>query len=162
MRASRLSMVPRLEAEHASTIGHPSVGRLVELSALGPLVATAARAEPILARTTVPVSSLRGCEGRDVLVLFLDGDVAKPVIVGLLQPCETTPVAAVPQGGALEGEARVDGRRVVIRGAESVVLQCGESSLELRKDGEVVLRGVRVETRARRLHRIRGGTVRIN
>ena len=59
-------------------------------------------------------------------------------------------------------EARVDGKRVVIEGEHEVVLRCGEASITLRRDGKVVLRGAYIETTAKGLNRIRGGSVKIN
>ena len=46
--------------------------------------------------------------------------------------------------------------------SESISLKCGESSLEMRKDGKVLLKGKDVVSRARRVQRIKGGTVSIN
>ena len=54
-------------------------------------------------------------------------------------------------------EARVDGKRVEIEGADEIVLKCGEASIVLRRNGRVVIRGTYVETRARGTNRIRGG-----
>ena len=59
-------------------------------------------------------------------------------------------------------EARVDGKRVVVEGEHEVVLRCGESSITLRRDGKVILRGAYIETTAKGLNRIRGGSVKIN
>lgn len=63
---------------------------------------------------------------------------------------------------AVPDEARIDGRRVLIEGAEEIVLQCGKASLTLRRDGKIVLRGVNVVSEADQVQRIRGGTVKIN
>lgn len=54
----------------------------------------------------------------------------------------------------IPAEARVDGRRVV--------LQCGEASITLRRNGKIVIQGATVETRARGAHRIKAGSVDIN
>jgi len=73
------------------------------------------------------------------------------VIVGLLDPTPRKPT-----------EALVDGKRVVLDGQDEVVLRCGESSITLRRNGRVVIRGTYVETRAQGVNRIRGGSVQIN
>ncbi len=102
-------------------------------------------------------------DGQDALVVFEDGDSARPVVVALLRP--ETPVVgaliAVPSSRA-EAVARVDGKRVVIEGNEEVVLHCGRASLTLRKDGSVILRGVNVVSQAQQVQKIRGGKVQIN
>jgi hypothetical protein len=75
--------------------------------------------------------------------------------MGLLQPLDAP--AGTPQV-----EARIDGRRVELEGKEEIVLRCGEASITLRSNGRVSIRGVQVETRARGLNRIKGGSVAIN
>ncbi|HEX5659922.1 MAG TPA: DUF6484 domain-containing protein [Polyangiales bacterium] len=149
----RTTAAPRApHAAHSAT--------LIELSAQGPLVALAGASAPVLARTTVRREALRGREGAELLITFLDGQLNAPVIIGILEPNEEAP----SERAALDATAlaTVDGTRVLLRGAEEILLQCGQASLLLRADGKVVLRGTRVETRARRQHRISAGSVRIN
>ncbi len=67
-----------------------------------------------------------------------------------------TPSASLPD------VAEVDGKRVVIRGHEEVVLQCGEATIILRANGKVIIRGVEIESHARGLNRIKGGGVKVN
>jgi hypothetical protein len=63
----------------------------------------------------------------------------------------------------LSGHALVDGnRRVVIRATDEIVLECGEASITLRRNGRVAIKGVHLETRAKGVNRIKGGTVQIN
>jgi hypothetical protein len=117
---------------------------------------------PVLARTTIPRQALHGREGAELLVTFLDGREDAPVVVGVLEPIEVEAWASGAEQPSADAVATVDGKRVLIRGAEEILLQCGEASLVLRANGEVLLRGKRVEMRARRQHRIRAGSVRIN
>jgi hypothetical protein len=51
---------------------------------------------------------------------------------------------------------------LMIEAGESLSLKCGESSVDLRKDGKLMIRGVDVLTRAKRRQRIKGGSVAIN
>ncbi len=51
---------------------------------------------------------------------------------------------------------------VVIEAEEKVTIRCGDASLDLRKDGKLMIRGKDVLTRAKRTQRIKGGTVAIN
>ncbi len=103
-----------------------------------------------------------------VVLLFENQDSRLPIIVGLLSP---DPGAALlgsllqppaAPGPARRIEARVDGKRVLVEGDQEVVLRCGESSITLRRDGKVILRGAYIETTAKGLNRIRGGSVKIN
>ncbi len=59
-------------------------------------------------------------------------------------------------------EARVDGRRVVIHAADEILLECGASSILLRKDGKIILKGIQIVSRASECHKIRGASVQIN
>lgn len=67
-----------------------------------------------------------------------------------------------PDERAIPETAEVDGKRVVIRGHEEVVLQCGEATIILRANGKVIIRGVQIESHARGLNRIKGSGVKVN
>jgi hypothetical protein len=71
-------------------------------------------------------------------------------------PAPTAPTSGEPV------EARVDGKRVVLEGQDEVVLKCGEASITLKRDGKLILRGAYVETHAKGVNRIKGGSVKIN
>lgn len=60
------------------------------------------------------------------------------------------------------GSYQVQRAAVVLASTESLTLRCGESSLEMRADGQVLLRGDDVVLRAKGTQRIRAGTVAIN
>lgn len=102
-------------------------------------------------------------EGQEGVLLFEDGDPARPLLVALLR--SATPLvdalltAPLPRASPV---ARLDGRRVALEGEEEVVLRCGRASLTLRRDGRVILRGVNVVTQAEQVQKIRGGKVQIN
>lgn len=51
---------------------------------------------------------------------------------------------------------------VTLEATESLTLQCGESSLEMRADGKVLVKGEDVVLRAKGTQRIRAGNVAIN
>lgn len=106
---------------------------------------------PLPARFTrrLDRQALAKLDGAEVLVL-VEKD-RRPLVVDL--------VDSEPPSGI---EAIVDGRRVVIEGHESVLIKCGDSAIELRADGKVVIRGKEVVSRASGTNRIRGGAVKIN
>lgn len=125
----------------------------------------------VRARSAIPLDDAtvaRALASRQpVVLLFENDDPRLPIIVGLL-PAE--PGAAL-LGSLLQApattparrtEARLDGKRVVIEGEHEVELRCGEASVILRRDGKVILRGAYIETTAKGLNRIRGGSVKIN
>lgn len=111
--------------------------------------------EPVAARVMLAPGETSGRArvdvGQGVVVMLSPGD--DPVILGQLQPIGAPVVKA---------EARADGRRLELAAEDEIVLTCGESSLVMRRNGRVLLRGVQVETRAKGLNRVKGGTVAIN
>jgi hypothetical protein len=58
--------------------------------------------------------------------------------------------------------AVVDGKRVVIRGADEIVLECGEASITLRRNGRIVIKGTFLESYSKGLNRIKGVAVKID
>ncbi len=62
------------------------------------------------------------------------------------------------------GDAHQKGskKHLRLRAEESLSLQCGESSIDLRADGKVLIKGDDVTVRAKGTKRIRAGTVSIN
>jgi hypothetical protein len=70
--------------------------------------------------------------------------------------------AANPDGAFQVIEADVDGRRVRITAKDEIVLECGQASVTLRRNGRIIIRGTYVETHSEGTNRIKGGQVRIN
>jgi hypothetical protein len=100
--------------------------------------------------------------GSAVLLAFDRGDRTHPIILGALsESCEESPGRPFRAEGT-QVNAVVDGTRIVLRADREIVLECGESSLILQKDGRVVLKGVEVVSRASRTNKIRGACVKIN
>jgi len=128
--------------------------------------------------------------GRQVALLFANGDYQKPVITGfiysplhqLLESFEfkndstesvnsedqqvfdvvsVTPDLAIQQNLNAE-TVRVDGKRVLIEGQEEVVLMCGDASITLTKAGKIVIRGKYLLSRSTGVNRILGGSVQVN
>ncbi len=124
---------------------------------------------PLPARTTLtlePEAATRAARDRQgAVLLFENGDSSLPLVVGLLQVPSPTPLTDAILERSLEDvprEARVDGQQVVIEGREEIVLRCGKASLTLRRNGQVLLRGVNIRNEAEQVQRIKGGKVQIN
>lgn len=102
----------------------------------------AASAEGIPARSTVRVTAADA--GREALIAFENGDLALPIVTGLLQAPEELPA------------------RIEVQAGKELVLKCGPASITLTKDGRIVIRGADVLTRSSGSNRIKGGSVHIN
>ena len=127
----------------------------------------------LVAMSTLPVTQQH--VGRSVALLFANGNLKSPVIMGIIHsPLEdllaTYELRARPalQAGADENAsahahmATVDGKRVVIEGQEEIVLKCGEASITLTKAGKIIIRGKYLLNRSAGVNRIMGGSVQIN
>ena len=98
------------------------------------------------------------------VVLFEDGDRARPIVVGFIEPVEPASHVALSEGRETMPtvEADVDGRRLRVTALDEIVLQCGRASITLRRNGRVIVRGTYVETHSEGTNRIKGGQVQIN
>lgn len=103
--------------------------------------------------------------GRQVAIMFMQADMKKPVVIGLVH----NPLFAVIESEAeasnqnlaieVDGEPR---ESVSIEGKEEVVLRCGDASITLTKEGKILLRGKYLVSRSSGVNRILGGSVQVN
>jgi hypothetical protein len=104
--------------------------------------------------------------GRPVLVLVNRG--MPPVILGviaqkLFDRREAEAPREVEVTLPVEGRSvQLDKRKVDLEASEEIRLTCGKSSLVMRRDGTVIIRGVRITSRASQANKVRGATVSIN
>jgi Domain of unknown function (DUF6484) len=108
------------------------------------------------ARTTVPLNQTS--IGREVALVFVNGDPWQPLIIGLLQP----PQGAPPLESRPALAAEIDGERLVFTAKQEIVLQCGQASLTLTNAGKVLIRGAYLLSRSSGVNRIQGGSVQLN
>lgn len=123
----------------------------------------------VAARTILPLdaASLEAAvkDRRGAVLQFEDGDPRRPVLMGLLQPTIATPLLDALLASPAPKErmtARVEGKRVVLEGKDEIVLRCGESTIILRRNGAVLVRGAEVESRSSGRQVIRGRKVALN
>ncbi len=156
-RTSRAAETPASEAPQR--IAGAQVGRLVALDGNGaPLVdypGTLEGPRAALLAARCPWGPLETAVGHHVVLLFEDGDPARPLIVAWVEEAGAQAVGA-PRN------LRVDGERFVVEAARVIELRCGEASLTLTADGRVLLKGKNLLAHAKQLNRIRGAAVRIN
>lgn len=149
--------------------GGPTLGRIAHIGAAHEIYVEVGGTAPCAARLLANMDRAALATprhlGREVLVLFQDGDRSKPIVIGLMEDrlenlmqMEVAPTepAQPPQ------EVRVDGQRVVIEAQEQVELRCGQGSITIRKDGKIIVKGTNVLSHATGANRIRGGSVSLN
>ena len=120
--------------------------------------------------------------GREVALMFVK---QQPLVIGVIH----NPLAELFESNLLSGSAaepkatlrepeqsvhqqstvsmkftdvESDQEHVVVSAKKSITLQCGDSSLVLRKDGKVILRGRYLLSRATDVNRILGGSIQMN
>jgi hypothetical protein len=107
---------------------------------------------PVPALTTAPYGDVS--PGRAVALMFLNGDLARPLAIGLIAQHEASqaesPVAPQPD------------ERLTFTAAREIVLQCGRASIVLTRAGKVLVRGAYVSLRSSGMQRITGASVQIN
>ncbi len=142
----------RMSLARRDDLNYPILGRLVEVADERIVVAfdVDGSRKRQAAQTTVAVSPTD--VGRDVVLVFVERDARRPIILGMTQPpaCVTTV------------RAELDDDKLVLTAAREIVLKCGEASIILTRAGKVLIRGSYVVTHAAGVNRIKGGSVQIN
>lgn len=115
-------------------------------------------------------------EGRQVALSFVGGALHLPIILGpvysplndILEGADTAAYEEADAEPAMSAEplfeqpVKVDGKKVLIEGADQVELKCGEASITLTKAGKILIRGKYLLNRASGVNRIVGGSVQVN
>lgn len=178
----------------ALSAGEIVLGSLVAIDAQGLPLVSYPQCPDGIARPAITTAGISQADvGRQVALLFANGDLAKPIMIGLIysplyqmldnfmlsstsapassvnadqQVFEDVSLVSAEKHSVLAGlptdNVRVDGKRVVIEGEEEVVLMCGESSITLKQNGKIVIRGKYLLSRASGVNRILGGSVEVN
>ena len=166
---SKSSPSMSLMTNRPKVVPNPCVGILVGLSESGDILV---EVEGVGER---PARLLAGVErgeigrnenvGREVLMVFEKGNPDRPIIIGLMED-KLDEILSLQDKGRENHRSplavKVDGERLLIQGKEEIVLQCGQGSIILKKDGKIILKGTNILSRSAGLHRIKGGTVTIN
>ena len=143
----------RTDAGDLRVIAKPAdvvIGRFVTVAKDGsPMVEFAGQPgrKPIQAQATAQYDLVS--PGASVALMFLGGDRAKPLAIGVVAEPEA-PAAASPE------------ETVTLTAARELVLQCGRASIVLTRAGKVLVRGTYVSLRSSGMQRITGASVQIN
>jgi hypothetical protein len=108
------------------------------------------------ARATIDLH--RAHIGQRVVVMFEQGDPARPIVLGLLRGSAAWPAEDMPA----QVEVDADGQRMVLSAKEQLVLRCGKASITLTKAGKVLIEGSYLLSRSTGVNRVKGGSVQLN
>lgn len=96
--------------------------------------------------------------GAGVVLMFEQGDVTRPIVMGVLRGQAGWPLPETP--ATVDVDA--DGERMVVSAKEQLVLRCGKASITLTKAGKVLIDGSYVSSRSSGVNRVKGGSVQLN
>ncbi len=147
-------------AREAGALHGVVIGELLALTDDGttPLVRFPGQAgeSAIAARSSV---DLHGPHiGQSVVLVFEQGDPARPIVMGVLRGATGWPQADKPA----QVDVDADGQRLIVSAKEQLVLRCGKASITLTKAGKVLVEGSYVLSRSTGVNRIKGGSVQLN
>lgn len=157
-------LAPLLQAPAHAPVQGPVhgviVGQLLALTDNGQTALVSFAGQPghaaLRARSTV---DLHGPHmGQDVVLMFEQGDVHRPIVMGVLRGRTGWPLSEQP--GTVEVDA--DGERMIVSAQEQMVLRCGKASITLTKAGKVLIDGTYVLSRSSGVNRVKGGSVQLN
>lgn len=98
-------------------------------------------------------------QSRRALVVRTTDATPRWVLVGLVRDrVSTKAVSARP--GTLE--VGMDGETLRLTAERDIVLQCGQASITLRRDGKIEVRGTNVLSASRGPNRIKGASIALN
>jgi hypothetical protein len=92
--------------------------------------------------------------GRQVALMFENGDPLYPILIGFIHADHDSGMAAQ--------NIRVNDERVTITADKELILSCGQANITLTRAGKVLIRGAYLLSRSSGANRIRGGSVEIN
>jgi hypothetical protein len=107
--------------------------------------------ELVPARSLVPITAADA--GREVALIFEDGDSSKPIIAGLLQALRPS---------SRGREVKLDDESLLLSAKKEVVIQCGKASITLTSAGKVLIQGEYLLSRSSGVNKIRGGSIQLN
>ncbi len=117
----------------------------------------------LAARSTVALHETN--VGREVVLLFEQGDSRRPIVVGLIQNPELGCRGVSGNPDAQNKEQRVvelDGDKLILSAEREIVLRCGQASITLTRAGKILVRGAYLLSRSSGINRIKGAAVQIN
>lgn len=152
-----------------SEVGGFCVGQIVHITKDGRALVDYAgnQGGPVGARSVIDGASDHDNHSQEnipVLLVFENGDPTLPIIVGIIRETlyQATSLKEAASSVKRQREAILDGRKVSLDAKEEIVLRCGKSSVTLRKDGKIIVKGTQIVSRASGTNKIKGASIRIN
>ncbi len=136
------------------------IGTLLALTDDGqtPLVSFAGQpgSAAIRARSVVDLHGPHmGCQ---VVLMFEQGDMNRPIVMGVVRG----PAGWPEQEAPATVDVDADGQRMLVSAKDQLVLRCGKASITLTRSGQVLIDGTYIASRSSGVNRVKGGAVQLN
>ncbi len=128
------------------------VGRVVRITPRGEILVDFPESQDGPTRARVASDAPLDKPDQSVLLVFENGNVALPIIVGVIR--ERVDTLELKQDSAKQ--------KLLLESDDELTLVCGKSSITLRGDGRVIVKGAEILSRASGTNKIRGASVKIN
>jgi len=124
-------------------------------------------AHPFEEDYAIPVSQTivdigREHTGSEVLLSFIEGDIFRPVITGIIQALELESIEYETKDKQRTSVKLDDQEKLIFEADKEIVLKCGKSSITLTRAGKVLICGAYVLSRSSGVNKIKGGSVQLN
>ncbi len=99
-----------------------------------------------------------------VLLVFSDNDPYSPIIVGKIADKLSSAESVVGELNTRQKTHSIfaDGETVVFEAEKEILLKCGKSSVTLKKNGKVIVKGTEIISRSSGRNKLKGANVSIN
>lgn len=109
------------------------------------------------------LGSIEKMSGLPVLILLPDDPLQKPIIIGVIRDSLLPSQSLIPPVAEKTANSlTINGKSLLLEGENEVVLKCGLGSITLRANGQIVIKGTKLLSRASEANKIRGASVLIN
>jgi hypothetical protein len=101
--------------------------------------------------------------GRDVVLAFTTERGNSPVILGMVaERSQSEPKSRLDMERSDVVDYRIDGQTIHLTADQEILLECGQGSIRLRKDGKIIIKGLQIVSRSKGANKIKGAAVSIN
>ena len=175
-----MSNVKQLTQRDAPALSH-CVGKIVEITASGQAVVDFPGNihGPQPARSTLTAADASAIQTlpAPVLLVFENDDPTLPIISGVIQETLFKPESLFQNAAGEESQFQtntttpapkmpnqvlIDGKKLTFDAKEEITLKCGKSSITLKQNGKVIIKGANLVSRSSGANKIKGGSVNIN
>ena len=145
------------------------VGEIIEISGDGvAILEVPGIARPVAAKTVVQFNNDSGTAeslvGQQVVVIIQEQPAQDVIILGLVNDAIMINGCADVRSDEISTKSTktVKGQRVEIEARDELQLKCGKSTIVLRSDGAVIVKGENISSRAKRHNKLKGAQISIN